>query len=1483
MFGIRRLLRTAAVVAFIASIALLAVPALDRAFQEQVKAAIAQAKAELEHQLGLTISFESLSPSILHSIAFSAMTLKNPQGQVFLTAGKVRVYYDIFAILRGEPNNALKTITLDNATADIVLPRDNALLARLSPYIFPPPGMPAPKFKLVGRTMLLHVRDEGLGSFTLSARDFSYSNLGATTDISLSGGFTAIPAHGSIGSIEGPLELSGSISQDFSMARAQIAVAGSAPDFSFGTQRFELVYSKGIVELRKVRDKAPLDMTLTFDPRDGSVSASLRMDGFVPDRSFHLFGALAAFSPWMHAPYDGSLSFGIPSGDLARAHYSLSLDASLPEYILHSPYRASISATGDLRQARIDYLRIGNSARSVEYKGTFDFSDFSPDGTLAIWLSLRQGRLPIAASFRLYGHAGIYTALAEKVDVAGALFRDLSIAAAYKGDTLEFQASLRPPEAEGETPVLPSRHFAGEGGVAFGSFPRISIEGSASLGAHPSLDVSASLDEIDLQPLQNLLALALDSPQAAAFLGNLKLGGELFATSDFSRLSWSASDLAVVSRSAPGAYALLSLSGNLQTVSVRSMTLSAGGYSVQGTGSVDFAEAGRLGFEANLKLQDIPYHLRGVLVGQGLFLTGDYGLNIDAHVEAGGTFFTAAAKSLPLPLAGGVVLATLDADGRFASLADWSVAMNKLDIAPADDRTSKLPHLSLSGVFGPTSARLALVNVEDRFSRLSGSVSMEYVLSGALSLRVKASLSAAARPLGAIPEQYALELDYGKGQLSGNLDFKASPLRRLGFGGLVGSLDGRLGIHGTLSDPLLDFDATLRDGMIGVDPLALSLKGGFSGETLRVDTMSAAYLRQRIRSGSFSYSFADSSTKFSLDFVGDWGARPVTLTLEGDGSSLSVDAAPTSAGAPATDTASASSAAPALAAGAVKSADGFPLLRALPAALRNYHLSGLMKNLTVGAAKVASWPFDLSITPRLLQFSGGAGNDLVAAFQSTGVFWIRSSLALPVALSASGKLVGDSVDARIDNIDVDLAALSPVLPIGTTSFDAGRVRGFLVVKGLVADPDITGDLNLGSVVISVPNWLSTKIGPFSAPVSVLGKGIAFSASNVPAGKARLDVRATADLDHWTPSNFKAFVSTGNGAPLDIDLGISGVLVKGQANFDLSVELRADVLALTGTVTLQRSSVVISPEVLGGGEKESSGPPAYPILVQARLRFGRGVEVFFPSKDLPVVSGYADPVSVLNLHYDQSVEDLSVKGTLALRGGDVFYIQRSFFLKSATIIFNESLDHFDPRVTMLAELRDSSDQGPVLITLRTDNQPISGFKPTLSSDPPMSESDIAGLLGSGLFDVSSNQTIDIRKAVISSSEFLPQLNVVRAFEQRVRDSLGLDVLFLQTQFLQRWLINVSDPAQTAATNPLASYLDQTALYVGKYIGDSVFVHGQVRFQQDPLVSTQPLRIDSELGIEFDTPFGIVQWTIAPTRPDTLYISDQSLSLTWRLSY
>ena len=53
--------------------------------------------------------------------------------------------------------------------------------------------------------------------------------------------------------------------------------------------------------------------------------------------------------------------------------------------------------------------------------------------------------------------------------------------------------------------------------------------------------------------------------------------------------------------------------------------------------------------------------------------------------------------------------------------------------------------------------------------------------------------------------------------------------------------------------------------------------------------------------------------------------------------------------------------------------------------------------------------------------------------------------------------------------------------------------------------------------------------------------------------------------------------------------------------------------------------------------------------------------------------------------------------------------------------------------------------------------------------------------------------------------------------------------------------------------------------------------------DPLAGYYKPELDSELGVELDTPFGLIQWNLAPKHWEDLLISDQSLSISWKLSY
>jgi len=220
-----------------------------------------------------------------------------------------------------------------------------------------------------------------------------------------------------------------------------------------------------------------------------------------------------------------------------------------------------------------------------------------------------------------------------------------------------------------------------------------------------------------------------------------------------------------------------------------------------------------------------------------------------------------------------------------------------------------------------------------------------------------------------------------------------------------------------------------------------------------------------------------------------------------------------------------------------------------------------------------------------------------------------------------------------------------------------------------------------------------------------------------------------------------------------------------------------------------------------------------------------------------------------------------------------------------MVFNENQYSFDPRVTLEAELRTRSEGESIKITLRAENQSLMNLQPTLESTPSLTQSEIASLLGSDLLASDDGSDIDIRRTLIASTDIIPQLNFVNVFERNTRQLLGLDIFYLKTEIVQRWLLDVAN-LDTDIDNDvtLADYLDNTSIFLGKYIRDDVFFHAMLQLQQDnPLVNKSSLRLDSEIGFELTTPFFLFDWSLALLHPEDLFISDNSFSFTWKLSY
>ena len=88
--------------------------------------------------------------------------------------------------------------------------------------------------------------------------------------------------------------------------------------------------------------------------------------------------------------------------------------------------------------------------------------------------------------------------------------------------------------------------------------------------------------------------------------------------------------------------------------------------------------------------------------------------------------------------------------------------------------------------------------------------------------------------------------------------------------------------------------------------------------------------------------------------------------------------------------------------------------------------------------------------------------------------------------------------------------------------------------------------------------------------------------------------------------------------------------------------------------------------------------------------------------------------------------------------------------------------------------------------------------------------------------------------------------------------------------------------------LGKYLDNTTLFVGKYLGTDLFLELLVQLRATDPVATPTrslagIAVDSELSLEWETPFFLLEWSFFPRDPSSLFITDNTISFAWEYSY
>ena len=522
--------------------------------------------------------------------------------------------------------------------------------------------------------------------------------------------------------------------------------------------------------------------------------------------------------------------------------------------------------------------------------------------------------------------------------------------------------------------------------------------------------------------------------------------------------------------------------------------------------------------------------------------------------------------------------------------------------------------------------------------------------------------------------------------------------------------------------------------------------------------------------------------------------------------------------------------------------------------------------------KMPDWSLSASLDEGLWKLALDDGS-ASAEGDLDGRLVAQAKLPFPLQGHASGRLAGGKVQLQIEDARLDLALLRELPDKRLLNLKAGILSGSFVVAGLLTDPEITGKGSVAELVFDTP-YIRQTIGPVTVNLEFLGRSLKIVPSNIGPSGQIWTLSGLAALDHLLPQEYQLSLETDVASSLPYSYLGMGIRADGIATGLLTVKGNPTSLILGGKMTAHDSVVSMAQ-----GSYIPSGGDYFGINSDLTVVSGRNVEFVFPSQQFPVLRAVMATNQSLFIHWNEAVNDFALIGKLDLKTGELNYLNQTFTLREGSVTFNDDENGIDPRLVVRAELKTRTDTGPMTITLRGDS-PLSKFSPRFTSDPYRTPEELQQLVGNTLsLPTDYAQTTGLKTALSLASDVGTSF-LLKPFEESVKKNFSLDLFSVKTEILKKSLLGGNAPLGAS------DYLDNTRVFFGKYLGDDLFLQGSVAFRQNTVVSQQqttPLLVEPEISMDFQTPFFGLNWTMQPQHPETLFVSDNTVTFKWVWSY
>ncbi len=1405
----------------------------------------------LHDATGLSITYERLSPSLLSNFYIHNIRVFDDDGDQLLSVNKTKVSYSLFNILRKDLQRGISSVVIDGINLDVdeliqLTERFNNSTAKSGGLSELKKIIPA-NIKL--KNIYLEYNDENLSAL-LNLKNIGVSNslkkntIELQADAVLNAKIPAIKRN-----LSGKLALSGSLTDTFDGSQLNVKLRDFTDgDFRLNKLNLHASYNEDTIEMHTIQAVNPVSLSLFYDVKKGDVNAQLRMEKLNPLSLLTISSKQTELKKFedLTINTDTNIQCNINEHTL---NFTTDSAFYIPSAVFPGGMQLSFSLNGNEKKTELKKLSVNGERCTAAAKLSFIYETKQLSGYIEVpEFQLENGKV-ISTEVYFDPLKEGFMAFSPQLFIGDRSLAALQLSVLPQTDSYDFTFEVSDYSHLEEL----------EPGM-------VKIDGSY-LNASKYFQTNITLSSLYLDSIAALAAQFLPeatSQTVASLQKTLEpylLSGDMYASTDLKTFSYNVPYVLLANTKSENQALMFALNGTDSSIQLNQLSLIIGKFVMEASASLDSApDSSDKFFTADINIDSIPYHFAGSIMPEIVTVTGDYGTELQMSLnEMAALEGLISFKSLPIKVLDKSFILSTSSSFAFDNENGPSVQISQLEIEMANGNLNVNPKIVLSGNATKYGARIDNIAYSDFYSVLEGSadailnINENIFDSVGIAMNLHNPVTDEMIVLdGSIsnPDHLPMTKDNLMKYIYMNLQMQLKNFSLSRFVQQTNDnniITGMLFTSGTIEHPYVALNVEQLSVLIAANLITGSGNIVLEDRDLTISDLNINYDGMDFSNIQATASLTDMTLDATGTFYYDILDKNLTAPLV-------------------------------LTAGNAIVPEGKLLPDTLTVTLSTTGIGGTF----------VKKPFPLSLSilyaNELFSIYSSDNLGLYGTYTKNGLLELNLDNKNFMSAKLDGLVDLKSANLELYDIRVDLPkALDNFHMEDLLLVDNGMLTGNVVVTGTLNDPDINGWAKVKDPVIRIPIIFKQKLNAPELNCNIISNEFQISDTLLSMkNNQRIQAGLTVYLNKWDfdhmEGEFHSFKT--DLIPLKIDTPVFDL--SGNVSVDMDLYLEKNVLELSGNVAGENVELVLPIFSLASGSANSN-PNALQVVTNLDITLGTHASVRLD----PLLRCVFVPNSKMKVKINQPEDIYMIDGDLKFKSGDLVYLNRNFYIKSGTIKF-ENEDIANPTITVNAETREKDEKGQtVKIIMAVDNQPLLDMQPRFSSLPAKSENEIRSLLGQIVL-ADSDSAGDF---LFAASDYALQTTVVRQAENKLRDLLNFDIFSLRTNVLQN-TYNYSIARNSQKENiSIGNFLDNTTVYIGKYLGSSLYVDAMLHLTfEDGYVTNRnaagKILFQPEFGMELESPFANIRVNMSPDINALLknqFVPSASVTLSWKFAY